>query len=95
MKKYCCELRGVSSQKAVEWVKIRDPKEATPDLIKKYGGRSCLPFREWCFADLLLLMSNEKVAKHSQYVIDKKVERFFSIRGEKPSNNNEGISFQI
>lgn len=89
MKKLCRELKIVSYHRALKWIKSRDPHEATPVHITKYGGRSNQPFRVWCFADLLLLMPNEDSVTQSHYVIDRK--KWDSFWGFVKKNPNMGM----
>ena len=69
--KQCKDLSLVSFNKVFQWIKSQHPTEVQPVYIPKYGGRSNLPFRVWCFADVLLLMANEHSVTQAQYVLDK------------------------
>ena len=65
----CRELTLFPFRDVLSWVKQQQPTEANPLYVSKYGGRSNLDFRVWHFAGCLLLMSNEKAKKQSQYII--------------------------
>lgn len=83
--KQCKDLTLVSFNKAFRWIKAQHPTEAQPVYIPKFGGRSNLPFRAWCFADVLLLMANEQAVTQSQYILDKeKWEAFLNFVRENP-----------
>ena len=69
--KQCKDLSIVSFDKALKWIKSQNPTENNPVYISKYGGRSDLPFRVWCFANALLLMSNEHSIAQTQYILCK------------------------
>lgn len=68
--KQCKDLRLVSFNKALRWVKAQNPTEAEPVYVNKYGGRSNLPFRVWAFSNALLIMSNEHANHQAQYILD-------------------------
>lgn len=70
-KKFCKDLDLVSFGTALKWIKNQKPIEANPVYIQKYGGQSKLPFRVWAFADVVLVMSNEKAKTQSQYILSK------------------------
>ena len=69
--KQCKDLTIVSFDKAKRWINTQMLAENTPVYIPKYGGRSDFPFRVWRFADVLLLLANERSATQTQYVLCK------------------------
>lgn len=77
-RKTCKDLNLASFAKALRWIKAHNPKEANPVHIPKYGGRSQLPFRAWCFAGNILLASNETAGTESEYLLSKEKWDAFS-----------------
>lgn len=65
----CNQLILCSYPEISRWVKRKNPIQAIPLYIPKYGGRSKLPFRLWHIPGGLLLMSNEKAKYQSQYIL--------------------------
>lgn len=73
----CCQLSLFSYREVLRWVKHKNPIQAVPLYIPKYGGRSNLPFRLWHIPGGLLLMSNEKAKSQSQYILTEEKWRCF------------------
>jgi hypothetical protein len=69
MKKVNEELTLVPFKNALAWIKSQNPHECSPVYISKAKPTS-LKFRVWCFADALLLASNENDAVQRQYILN-------------------------
>lgn len=68
----CKDLYLSPFGRVLRWVKEINPDQYHPIYIPKYGGRSKQPFRLWCFANCLLLMSNENAKNQVQYILTRK-----------------------